>query len=80
MPACGDGDTHNAKEFAFAVCAAASNALQVTVDLTRVDFSAIDGVAAPHAIDAQISRADTSDTSCRVRRCCECWGCSTPHG
>ncbi|MFG1930572.1 STAS domain-containing protein [Mycobacterium sp. NPDC048908] len=55
----GEVDTHNGKEFAVAVCDAASRADHVTVDLSELGFMAIDGVAALHAINAQLSRAST---------------------
>lgn len=56
----GEVDTTNAKEFATTVCDAAAAGGHVTVDLTELDFMAIDGVAALHAINAQLLRTVTA--------------------
>jgi anti-anti-sigma regulatory factor len=56
---CGEVDTYNGKELAVALCDAAEAARHVTVDLSRLDFMGIDGVAALHAINARLVRSST---------------------
>ncbi|WP_157897692.1 STAS domain-containing protein [Mycolicibacterium rutilum] len=53
----GEIDAANAKEFAVAVCDAVAGAERVTLDLSGLEFIAIDGVAALHAINAHLTRA-----------------------
>lgn len=55
--ATGEVDSANAKEFATAVCDAAGDAERVILDLSGLDFIAIDGVAALHAVNAHLTRA-----------------------
>lgn len=54
----GEIDASNAKDFAVAVCAAVVDARRVTLDLSELEFIAIDGVAALHAVNAHLTRAD----------------------
>lgn len=54
----GEVDATNAKEFAVAVCAAGAGASRVTLDVSGLEFMAFDGVAALHAINAHLTRAD----------------------
>jgi anti-anti-sigma factor len=73
----GEVDASNAKRFADAVCQAAGGAGRITVDLTALDFMALDGVAALHAINARMMSAGTvwqtvpSDAVSRVLRLCD---------
>lgn len=53
----GEVDAANAKEFAMAVCAALPSTGSVVLDLTALDFIAVDGIAALHAINAHQARA-----------------------
>jgi anti-anti-sigma factor len=54
---CGEVDAANAKEFAVAVYEAIPPAARsVTLDLTDLDFIAVDGIAALHAINAHLTR------------------------
>lgn len=54
----GEVDACNAKDFAIAVCEAVVGAERVTLDLSQLEFIAFDGVAALHAVNAHLSRAD----------------------
>jgi anti-anti-sigma factor len=60
ISAAGHVDAANAKEFALAVCGMAGRARRVTLDLSDLDFMAFDGVAALHAINAQLTRGDAA--------------------
>ena len=54
---CGEVDAANAKEFAVAVYEAIPPAARsVTLDLSDLDFIAVDGIAALHAINAHLTR------------------------
>jgi anti-anti-sigma factor len=54
---CGEVDAANAKEFAVAVYEAIPAAARsVVLDLTDLDFIAVDGIAALHAINAHLTR------------------------
>lgn len=57
VSASGEVDACNAKEFAIAVCEAVDDAKRFTLDLSDVQFFALDGVAALHAVNAHFSRA-----------------------
>ena len=52
----GDIDTVNAAEFAATVRDAACGCSGLVLDLTEVDFMAVDGMSALHAINAQVLR------------------------
>jgi anti-anti-sigma factor len=52
----GEVDAANAKEFALAVCERLPNAGAVILDLTGLEFIAVDGIAALHAINAHLTR------------------------
>lgn len=52
----GEIDTVNAAEFAATVRDAAENCSGLVLDLAEVDFMAIDGMSALHAINAQLLR------------------------
>lgn len=52
----GDVDAGNAKAFADQVCALIADATQVRLDLTGLDFIAVDGCTALHAINALVMR------------------------
>lgn len=54
----GEVDACNAKDFAIAVCEAIVDAERVTLDLSQLEFIAFDGVAALHAVNAHLTRAD----------------------
>ena len=58
VTASGQVDACNAKEFAVAVCAAVGDARRVTLDLGELEFFAIESVAALHAVNAHLTRAD----------------------
>ncbi len=53
----GDIDASNAKEFAVAVCELAGVNGTVTLDLSALNFLAVDGFAALHAVNAHLTRA-----------------------
>ena len=53
----GEVDAANAKDFAVAVCEAVDDARRVTLDLSELEFIAFDGVAALHAVNAHLTRA-----------------------
>lgn len=55
----GEVDACNAKEFAVAVCEASTGARRFTLDLSELEFLAFDGVAALHAVNAHLTRAQT---------------------
>ncbi|OBF30257.1 hypothetical protein A5724_23850 [Mycobacterium sp. ACS1612] len=55
----GEVDSYNGKQFAAAVCDAATTAGHLTLDLRGLDFMAIDSIAALHAINAHLSRTST---------------------
>ena len=58
---CGEVDAANAKDFAVAVYEAIPAAARsVTLDLTDLDFIAVDGIAALHAINAHLTRSDAT--------------------
>ena len=52
----GEIDTANAAEFAVTVRQAAENCSVLVLDLAEVDFMAIDGMSALHAINAHLLR------------------------
>jgi anti-anti-sigma factor len=52
----GDVDAGNAKAFADQVCALIADATQVRLDLSGLDFIAVDGCTALHAINALVMR------------------------
>ena len=54
----GEVDACNAKDFAVAVCEAVLDARGVTLDLSDLEFMAFDGVAALHAVNAHLTRAE----------------------
>ena len=56
----GEVDSSNAKQFAVAVCDAAANCGALILDLTGLQFIAVDGFAALHAINAAMARTDSS--------------------
>lgn len=56
----GEIDAANAKEFAVAVCDVSSDTAALNLDLTEVEFIAVDGIAALHAINAHRTRLDVS--------------------
>lgn len=60
VSAVGEVDAGNVKDFADQVCAAiaeiSEHALDITVDLSGLDFFAVDGCTALHAINAQVMR------------------------
>jgi anti-anti-sigma regulatory factor len=58
VSASGEVDACNAKDFAVAVCAAVVEARGVTLDLSDLEFFALDGVAALHAVNAHLTRAE----------------------
>jgi hypothetical protein len=70
-------DAANAKRFADAVCEAAAGGRRLTVDLSELEFMALDGVASLHAINARMARDDVSwhavpgDAVSRVLRLCD---------
>jgi len=53
----GEVDAANAKHLAVSVCAAVGRHRNVMLDLTGLDFLAVDGIAALHAINAHMARA-----------------------
>lgn len=55
----GEVDASNAKEFALGVCDAALRSRTLTLDLTRIDFMALDGLSALHAVNARLAARDT---------------------
>lgn len=55
----GEVDACNAKDFAVTVCELAAGVERLTLDLSRLDFIAIDGCAALHSINLHMMRADT---------------------
>ncbi|ODQ87538.1 hypothetical protein BHQ18_23315 [Mycolicibacterium flavescens] len=55
--ATGEVDAANAKEFSLAVCEAVGDAERVLLDLSALEFIAIDAVAALHAVNAHLTRA-----------------------
>lgn len=54
----GEVDAANAKEFATAVSAAIAGARRMVLDLSALHFFAFDGMAALHALNAQLARAE----------------------
>jgi anti-anti-sigma regulatory factor len=54
----GEVDACNAKDFAVAVCEAVVDTRGVTLDLSELEFIAFDGVAALHAVNAHLTRAE----------------------
>ena len=54
----GEVDACNAKDFAVAVCEAVADARRVTLDLSGLEFIAFDGVAALHAVNANLTRGE----------------------
>jgi anti-anti-sigma factor len=54
----GEVDACNAKQFAVAVCEAATDAPRLTLDLSELEFMSFDGVTALHAVNAHLTRAD----------------------
>ncbi|MGE2717183.1 STAS domain-containing protein [Mycolicibacterium litorale] len=56
----GEVDAANAKDFAIAVCEAVAGHRVVEVDLRALGFLAVDGIAALHAINAQLARQDVT--------------------
>jgi anti-anti-sigma regulatory factor len=56
----GEVDSSNAKQFAVAVCDAAANCSGLILDLTGLQFIAVDGFTALQAINAAMSRTDSS--------------------
>lgn len=56
----GEIDAANVKDFAAVVLDAITDAARVTLDLSGLDFFAIDGVTALHALNARLLRAGVS--------------------
>jgi anti-anti-sigma factor len=75
--AAGEVDASNAKRFADAVCHAATGRGRVIVDLTDIEFMALDGVAALHAINARMMHGGATwyavpgDAVSRVLQLCD---------
>lgn len=72
----GEVDTVNAKDFAVAVCEAADGHAVVEVDLQALGFLAVDGIAALHAINAQLLRHDVAWSVTPAGRCRGCSRCA----